>query len=249
MKTSYSKMLLAGAAVMLVQGAFAEDKPVVLGGTVGGSVKFATDYVFRGESETVSGEIPAVQASLTWTHSTGVYLGYFGSTNKFEGSPDIYAVVGPYLGKYGSIGDSGFNYNVMAFSYQYPGANRYNYSELYMYLDRNFGPVNLKLEVTPTLDDWFGVDGWKGVNYAIHPKVALGDGWGVDGSFGYQELTGHGAEGWKHWNVGVTKSMWGLNFDLRYHDTDVDRSHKVYGSRDGRKIFKERVVFAVSKSF
>ncbi|MCC4114240.1 TorF family putative porin [Aromatoleum toluclasticum] len=249
MKTCYSRMLLAGAAVVLAQAALAEDKPEVLGGTIGGSVKFATDYVFRGESETVSGEIPAVQASLTWTHSSGVYLGYFGSTNKFEGSPDIYAVVGPYLGKYGSIGESGFNYNVMAFSYQYPGANRYNYSELYMYLDRNFGPVNLKLEVTPTLDDWFGVDGWKGVNYAIHPKLTLGDGWGIDGSFGYQELTGHGAEGWKHWNAGVTKSMWGLNFDLRYHDTDIDRSHKVYGSHDGRKIFKERVVFAVSKSF
>lgn len=248
MKTRYS-MLLAGAALVLSQTAHAEERPEVLGGTIGGSVKFATDYVFRGESETVSGEIPAVQASLTWTHSTGVYLGYFGSTNKFEGSPDIYAVVGPYLGTFGSIGDSGFNYNVMAFSYQYPGANRYNYSELYMYLDRNFGPVNLKLEVTPTLDDWFGVNGWKGVNYAIHPKVALGDGWGIDGSFGYQELTGHGAEGWTHWNVGVTKQMWGLSFDLRYHDTDIDRSHKVYGSHDGRKIFKERVVFAVSKSF
>ncbi|MDT3672526.1 MAG: hypothetical protein ROZ37_19565 [Aromatoleum sp.] len=40
-----------------------------------------------------------------------------------------------------------------------------------------------------------------------------------------------------------------VTFDLRYHDTDVDSSHKVYGDRDGRKIFKERVVFAVSKSF
>lgn len=165
------------------------------------------------------------------------------------GSPDIYAVVGPYLGKYGAIGDSGFNYNVMAFSYQYPGANRYNYSELYMYLDRQIGLANLKLEVTPTLDEWFGVDGWKGVNYAVHSKVAVAKGWAVDGSFGYQKLTGHGAEGWRHWNIGVTKPMWGLNFDLRYHDTDVDRGHKVYGDRDGRKIFKERVVFAVSKNF
>ncbi|NMG75419.1 hypothetical protein GPA25_11690 [Aromatoleum diolicum] len=242
-------MMIASIAVALTHTAFAEDKPEVLGGTIGGSVKFATDYVFRGESETVSGEIPAVQASLTWTHSSGAYVGYFGSTNKFEGSPDISAVVGPYVGKYGDIGDSGVAYNVMAFAYQYPGASRYNYSELYMYVSKQFGPVNLKLEVTPTLDDWFGVNGWKGVNYAIHPKVALPHDFSVDGSFGYQELTGDGAEGWRHWNVGVTKKLWGLDFDLRYHDTDIDRGHKVYGSPSGRKIFKERVVFAVSKSF
>jgi len=39
-----------------------------------------------------------------------------------------------------------------------------------------------------------------------------------------------------------------VTFDLRYHDTDVDSSHKVYGDRDGRKIFKERVVFACRRA-
>lgn len=244
-----SMILMTGVTVAVAQTAVAEDKPTLLGGTFSGSVKLATDYVFRGESEVNDGEIPAVQGSITWSHPNGVYLGYFGSTNKFASSPDIYAVVGPYLGKSGSIGDSGVNYNVMAFAYQYPGASKYNYSELYMFLNKQFGPVNLKLEITPTLQDWFGVKGWSGVNYALHPKMDLPNGFTLDGSLGYQDLNGTGAEGWRHWNIGVSKPMWGLNFDLRYHDTDVDSSHKVYGSPSGLKIFKERLVFAVSKSF
>lgn len=37
--------------------------------------------------------------------------------------------------------------------------------------------------------------------------------------------SGEGAEGWTHWNLGISKTLWGLIFDLRYHDTDVDSSH------------------------
>lgn len=250
MKRQLSSLLATGIAVAICQTALADDKESVLGGTISGSTKLASDYVFRGESETANGQVPAVQASLTWTHtSTGIYAGYFGSTNKFETSPDIYAVVGPYLGMFGSIGETGVGYNVMAFSYQYPGASRYNYSELYMYLNKKFGALDVKLEVTPTLNDWFGVAGWKGINYAIHPKFDLGNGFTVDGSYGYQKLTGDGAEGWHHWNIGTTKRMWGVDFDLRYHDTDVGSDHRVYGNEAGHKIFKQRVVFAVSRSF
>lgn len=244
-----SMLLMTGIAVVVTQTAMAEEKETLLGGTLSGSLKLATDYVFRGESESNDAEIPAVQGSITWSHPSGFYLGYFGSTNKFPTATDIYAVVGPYLGKSGNIGDSGVGYNVMAFAYQYPGVRHYNYSELYMYLNKQFGPVNLKLEVTPTLEDWFGVKGWSGVNYALHPKIELSNGFAIDGSIGEQRLSGPGAEGWRHWNIGVTKSKWGLNFDLRYHDTDLDSSHKVYGSPEGVKIFKERLVLAVSKTF
>ena len=45
------------------------------------------------------------------------------------------------------------------------------------------------------------------------------------------------------------RRAFGLTFDLRYHDTDITSSHKVYGTPAGLKIFDQRVVFAVSKSF
>ena len=119
-----AKILVTGLAITLTQGALADDKEkeTLFGGTISTSIKMGTDYVFRGESETNDGEIPMVQGSVTWSHPSGFYLGYFGSTNKFASTPKISAVVGPYIGKSGNIGDTDVNYNVMVFDYQYPGA-------------------------------------------------------------------------------------------------------------------------------
>lgn len=226
-----------------------QNKEVFLNGTFSGSLEIATDYVFRGESEVADGDIPAVKGSFTWTHDSGFYAGVFGATNKFESTPDIRAVFAPYLGKSGSIGDSDISYNVFLFHYTYPGVQDMDYTELWMKVAKDFGPAKLELEVTPTLNDWFGVDGWSGVNYAIHPSTTLDNGITISGSVGYQDLTGKNAEGWTHWNLGVNKNLYGLNVDIRYHDSDVDSSHKVYGSKQGQKIFDQRFVFSVSKSF
>lgn len=243
----FSKLLVAGVAIALTQGAMAEEQQTLFGGTFGASTKFATDYVFRGESEVNDGQIPTVQGSITWSHPSGFYMGYFGSTNKFVTAPKISAVVGPYVGKSGTFGDTDIGYNVMVFDYEYPGATEYNYTEMYMYAYKQFGDFNLKFEVTPTLRDWFGWKGHRGVNYAVHPKVNLPGGFTVDGSYGYQQLTGQDAQGWRHWNVGISKPYLGLTFDLRYHGTDLNSSHKVYGNHT--ELFKDRVVFAVSKNF
>ena len=185
-----SRLAIAGMAVALTHSAVAaDDAETLFGGTFGANVKFATDYVFRGESETNDGQIPAVQGSITWSHPSGFYAGFFGSTNKFASAPDISAVVGPYIGKTGTIGSTDIGYNVMIFDYEYPGANKYNYTELYMYAWKQFGDFNLKFEVTPTLNDWFGVEGWKGINYAVHPKMALPYGVTLDGSTSAVDLS------------------------------------------------------------
>lgn len=246
-----AKVLLAGVAITMAQGALAEEKETFLGGTFGSTVKFATDYVFRGESETNDGQIPAIQGWLSWSNPNGMYAGFFGSTNKFETSEDakkISAVMGPYIGKTGTFGSSDVGYNVMVFDYQYPGITKLNYTELYMYVYKQFGDLNLKLEVTPTLRDWFGWEGVRGVNYAVHAKYNLPQGFTVDGAYGYQDLSGNpDAEGWRHWNLGVSKPYMGLTFDVRYHGTDLDGTHRTYGNHT--QLFKDRVVFAVSKSF
>lgn len=114
-------------------------------------------------------------------------------------------------------------------------------------MGKQFGQANMTLEITPTVDDWFGVDGWRGINYAAHPSYAFSNGIKLSGSLGYQELDGEGADGWTHWNLGLEASYIGLIFDLRYHGSSVDESHPVYGAQT--KIFDDRVVFGLSKSF
>lgn len=243
--------VLAASIVLSTSFVASAEQPVekLFNGTFSGSLEIATDYVFRGESEVVDGEIPAVKGSFTWTHENGVYAGLFGATNKFESTPDIYAVLAPYIGKSGSFGDSGITYNAFVFHYTYPGVEDMDYTELWMKVAKEFNGVKLELEVTPTLNDWFGVDGWSGVNYALHPSTTFANGVTLSGSIGYQELSGDGAEGWTHWNLGLSKAFYGLTLDLRYHDTDVTSTHKVYGSEQGLKIFEERVVFGITKGF
>jgi uncharacterized protein (TIGR02001 family) len=217
-------------------------------GTISGSMTLASDYVFRGESETFDGEVPAIQGTLSWNHDSGWYLGVFGSNVKFE-DPNLEVVIGPFAGKTGPVGFAGLNYDVMVFAYLYPGASYSNYTELWIRINKQFNKAKLEFEITPTLDDWFGEEGWRGINFALHPSYALDEGLNFSGSIGYQHLEGAGAESWTHWNLGVSKQVIGLTFDLRYHGSNIDESHLVYGSPNGQKIFDDRVVIGVTKYF
>lgn len=211
-----------------------------------GNIEFTTDYVFRGESETVDGEVPAVKSSITWSHNSGWYAGLFGANNKFESAPEITTVIGPYVGKSGKFYGGALKYNIFLFHYSYPNATQYNYSELWVEVSKSIGRWDHKVEITPTLSDWFGVDDWQGVNYAFHPTFNLSKRTKISGTVGHQALSGPNAEGWTHWNIGVTYPVNRLQFDLRYHDTDITSEHLVYGSPSGLKIFEERVVFSLS---
>ncbi|WP_287943894.1 TorF family putative porin [Shewanella sp.] len=242
-------LLLSGlllSASSFAHAAESDSSSEVLGGSITGNLTFASDYVFRGESETMDGDVPVVQGTLGWGNDDGWYGGVFASNIKFA-DPNLEIVTAPFIGKAGEFGDSGFTYDVMVFSYLYAGASYSNYTELWLKVGKQFGQANIQLEVTPTIDDWFGVDGWQGVNYAIHPSYAFSNGVNVSGSVGYQDLDGEGAEGWGHWNLGVSKVYLGLKFDLRYHGSTVDETHKVYGTQT--KIFDDRFVIGINKSF
>jgi len=217
-------------------------------GDIHGKMTIASDYVFRGESETFDGDVPVVQGTLSWSHDTGWYAGVFVSNVKFE-DPNLKVVIGPFVGQTGQVGLAGLTYDIMVYSYLYPGASYSNYTELWLTVGKQFGKSIWKFEVTPTLDDWFGVDGWNGINFAIHPSYEFDHNFIASGSIGYQHLDGAGAEGWTHWNLGISKLIYGLNFDLRYHGSDIDSSHLVYGSSNGQKIFDDRVVIGVTKTF
>lgn len=244
------------------------DRETVLGGTFSTWVEFASDYVFRGESETNDGDIPSLKASITWTHHSGLYLGYYAANNLFPGddseghNPKINAIWGPYIGySTNNIAGTGINYNGMFFQYIYPGDRDSNYLEMFNYVDKQFGRVNLKLEYSPTITDWFGVKDLQSHNIAIHPSIALSHGFTLSGGIGYQyfdnkgpnlDANGNGKEelDWTHWNIGVSRNVFGFNVDLRYHDTDIKKGkHDFYGFDNNHQIVDERYVISVSKSF
>jgi uncharacterized protein (TIGR02001 family) len=244
------------------------DGDELLGGKFSTWIELASDYVFRGESETNDGKIPSLKGSLTWTHNSGVYVGLYMANNMFPGSdsqgnnPKINAIYGPYVGyATKNIADTGINYNGFLFQYLYPGDSASNYLEMFNYIDKQYGNLNMKLEYSPTITDWFGVKGLQSHNVAIHPSYTLPHGFTVSGGVGYQffnntgpnlDANANGKEelNWWHWNAGVSRKMFGYTVDARYHDTDIDKGHHdFYGFSSNHQIVNARYVFSVSKSF
>ena len=75
--------MLALLVSMPVVHAEEENPDHILGGTVSTWLELATDYVFRGESETNDGEIPSAKIAITWTHDSGFYVGGYYANNLF----------------------------------------------------------------------------------------------------------------------------------------------------------------------
>ncbi|HEX7822182.1 MAG TPA: TorF family putative porin [Sphingobium sp.] len=78
--------LSAFALVAIATPAFAADDDG-LGLTITGSATVVSDYRFRGVSQ--SNEDVAIQSSVTVTHTSGAYVGFWGSTNKGQGELDV----------------------------------------------------------------------------------------------------------------------------------------------------------------
>jgi len=257
-----SAALIGSSAVYAHEGHEVAEPEKYLNGTVSTWVELATDYVFRGESETNDGEIPSIKVAVTWTHDSGFYAGLYFADNLFPDSSSngtndaINSIYGPYIGIAGAIGDTGFSYNSMLFQYIYPGDSDSNYLELFNYLTLPaMGNLTLKLEFSPTITDWFGVDDLQSYNYAIHPSYSLPAGVTLSGTYGFQEFdepsdAGYSNVDWQHWNIGVSKVFAGWNVDVRYHDTDIKKGkHDFYGFDYNHQIVDDRVVLAVSRTF
>jgi uncharacterized protein (TIGR02001 family) len=245
------------------------DQDEVLGGKFTTWLEFASDYVYRGTSETRDGKIPSIKGAITWTHNSGIYLGLYSANNLFPGSgprnnnSNINALWGPYIGySTKDIAGTGINYNGMVFQYMYPGSSPNNYAEVFNYVDKQFGKWNLKVEYTPTISDWFGVKSLRSHNAAFLPSYALPYGYTVSGGVGYQWFKndgpkidyngdGHQDLNWWHWNIGVNRKVFGYTVDLRYHDTNIKKGeHDLYGNTDpSYKTVNQRLVIAVSKTF
>lgn len=133
--------VLAGC-VFAATPALADDGPF----TISGSAAITSQYRFRGIAQ--SDNKPAVQGSITLSHSSGFYVSTWGSS----ASPGPYVDIGGteidvYGGFTHDLGSSGVNIDVGLYGYLYPGATAGNYYEIYGNLSKTFGPVDAKVGI------------------------------------------------------------------------------------------------------
>ena len=233
------KTLIAAAMATVSWPALAE---------ISGNVALTTDYRFRGWSQTTSD--PAVQGGFDYNHDSGFYVGTWGSNVEFAGSLEL----DYYAGFANDINDS-IGYDVGVIYYDYPGGDLGGvdpeFWEVYGGLSGDLGPVSLSGTISYS-DDYFGETGkaWYydlGASYGLPYDISLNAHFGYqtidDGSIKDDGFFSSDEDSYKDWSIGVTKTMWDLDFDLSYIDTNLSDSDCF-----GNNVCDSTVVFSISKS-
>ncbi|MDM8545146.1 TorF family putative porin [Candidatus Venteria ishoeyi] len=233
----YLKSAMALALVSSLSSVQAAEK--TNGMEISANVSMASDYVWRGFSQTY--KKPAIQGGLDLVHDSGLYVGTWASNVRFvpDGAVSDGAQVewDTYLGystefKNGMGLDMGYNH------YFYPGANserNYDFGEFYVKGSYSF--LTLSYNYSP---EFFGNSGKAhyvglGAEYGLPYDITL------SGAVGRQNLKGDGD--YTDWSIGLGKSFFGLDFSLAYVDTNIKDAD------DADDLAAARAVFSVGKTF
>ena len=147
---------------------------------------FVTDYRARGVSQTWRKE--AIQAGIDLTHSSGFYIGAFGSNVSPNTYPKANVELDLYAGYNGTIAAvEGLGYTVGAIGYFYPNGswNKYN-----GFADNR--TANAEVQQTPNGGRWDTYEANAGISYkwvSAKGSVTLGDWYGAEQSTGWTKST------------------------------------------------------------
>lgn len=208
-----------------------------------------TDYDFRGVSQTA--DDPALQVDLNVSGESGWYLGVWGSNVDFDDCCNEDYEIDWYAGF--TAGET-VEWDFGVTYYTYPGADDLDYPEVYLggtyYGADDKWDFGIKQWVSW---EWFGYDDY---GYYTEANASYALPWwgiGVTAHYGYtwgdgpdDNTADSGLEEYADWSFGLTKSIWHLDMDVRYVDTDLDGDLEV---SNGAGTNDDRVIFSVSTTF
>ena len=240
--------------------AFADETPAI---TITGSAALTSEYRLRGISQT--DRDPAIQAAITVSHSSGLYVGTWASnlsgSGSFGGDNLEIDVMGGYTKAVGPVTlDGGLIY------YVYPGANgltpgvNFDYIELYGSVAGKVGPANAKLGAywAPSQKDIAVAPNTKGHNIWVYTDWGLpisGTPFTLKGHLGYSSGNSGYTKGLDvlDYGAGIDATYKNLTLNVSYIGTDVSRANGVRwnstGRASGHDITKGAVVATLSAAF
>lgn len=236
-------MMTAGAAALVMGSAG------VHAASYTGNVAVATDYVFRGISQTQ--ERPAIQGGFDATFDSGIYAGIWASNVNF--GTDASTEMDYYGGYAGTFGCSACSYKIGFIYYDYDGDPQFDYVEAAasvtyggLTVGLNYSPEYLGDGTTDAVGDEVEFY-YPYANYsyalpadftlALHVAMNI---MSEDGVFEPDE------DEYTEWSVGVSRTfeeIGGITLGLTYWDTTVDDLFGV--DADDADA---RVVFSASKA-
>lgn len=243
--------------------------------TISGAATLTSDYRFRGVSQ--SDEGMAVQGGITISHSSGLYVGAWGSNlagwGTFGGANmELDLIAGFKLPVGEGTLDAGLTW------YMYPsGASNTDFAELYAKLSGTVGPIGLTGTVAyapkqEALGNWFPVGAPADPGDKEDNLYLAGDAtYAIDGApvtlkahIGYSDGNpGLGPNGtsvaptgtYFDWSLGIDiVPISGLTLSAAYVDTDIseaeaDLIRPNFATLDGDSISDATVVFSITASF
>jgi uncharacterized protein (TIGR02001 family) len=231
--------------------AIAADSPHSIAYNVG----VTTNYIFRGVSQS-QGD-PAISGGVDYSHASGFYAGAWASTQKWVETgykTDSNLELDLYGGYKGAMGDVGYDVGLVTYYYpgdQVAGANDPDTTEAYLGLSWK----TLSFKYSYTLSDHFvgwgtAANGSAKTNGSYYLDLSgshdLGNGWGVVGHIGYQDVKDNDAASYTDYKLGVTKDIGFGALTLAYTDTDADTAAYTWA---GEKVAEGVVSLTFSKSF
>jgi uncharacterized protein (TIGR02001 family) len=237
-----SALLASAAPAAMAQEAIA----------VSGNIALATDYTFRGISQT--SQNPAVQGGFDVAFGdSGVYAGTWASNVAFGGSLELDV----YGGWKTTLGGVGLDLGVIG--YFYPGAsddaNEFDYFEPYVKASFALAPGFTLGGAAYYSPEFFGETG-NAVYVEASGAYALSDVLSLSGAIGYQsidDVNGPTAlaveDDYTTWNFGGAWSTMGVGLDLRYVGTSIGSGDPIVGAGFTNTIDSDdRVVFSIKKA-
>lgn len=252
-----SLQILAASALLVAPPALAQVPLGDTGVTAALTGTLASDYLFRGISQTRSRL--ATQAALELSHASGLYVGGFLSNVRFAGTDARQEV--DLLGGY-RFAAGGFNFDVGGIWYTYPGFSRapgqyrLDYAEATLKVTREFGPVTLGVFGAGS-PNFFGSSGtgvyvegqadWKTGVWEVTLGARVAHQW-------IERNSRFGTPDYAWWSLGanrdfVIQGLGTINASIGYYQTSIGRDACAPLNARGQDICGARALGQVSFRF
>jgi uncharacterized protein (TIGR02001 family) len=200
------------------------------------SAAAASDYVFRGVSQTESD--PAVSAGVDVTQGL-FYAGAWAGNVSFAGDADTDAEIDLYAGVRPEFGGFDWDFGVVSYFYAgQPDGADYDYVELKAAASRAVGPATLGAAIYWS-PDFFGASEDEATYAEINGAISPADKWTISAAVGRQWVSSD--FDYVTWNLGAAYQLTDhLALDVRYFDTD---EHDFGDAYDSRAVASLKAVF------
>lgn len=241
---------------------------------VTGNMTIASDYRFRGISQTYLG--PTIQGGIDYSHPGGIYLGNWNSNVASQQFPVGSGIEMDFYGGWRkSFGDIGIDVGAIYYYYhnaEFQGsAGNADFDNLEIYFGASWKWLSAKFFYA--LSDYFGLASEQAAGgFFVHKDTGapLGGRGSSDGTwyldlaatfpvnkqlsivahYGMLEVEKYSELDYKDWKLGVTYDLNGWILGAAYVDTDADQAwYYASGSKGVKETGKSTIVFSVTKTF